>query len=89
MDKNLELQQDQANQCNNTGPDLHRCGVRYLLKLRHTKGLNWWREYIAKHKLPEQQLIDYKEQWILGNRGEWGLWLSNSSLAQQGQATLL
>lgn len=52
----------------------HRCGVRYLCHLRHTKGLNWFRNYIADKNFSKVLLDDFFDQWKLGNKGEWGCW---------------
>ena len=53
----------------------HRCGVRYLLHLRHKKGLSWFREYISKYSFSSEVLNDVFDQWKKGNKGEWNYWL--------------
>lgn len=67
----------QENQWLNTEQDFqHRSAVRQLIKWRNEKGLQWFRDFISKHKLPEKLLEDYADQWTKGNRtGEWGKWL--------------
>jgi len=53
----------------------HRSAVRQLIRWRSEKGLNWWREYLSKHKISQELLNDYADQWAKGNRtGEWGIW---------------
>ena len=61
----------------------HRCAIRYLCYLRHTKGLNWFRNYIADKNFSKVLLDDFYTQYKLGNRGEWGCW-KNTLLEQQG-----
>jgi hypothetical protein len=61
----------------------HECGVRFLCHLRAKKGLTWFRNYISEKKLPESLLIDFYEQYALGNRGEWGKWILKNGLSQQ------
>lgn len=53
----------------------HQCAVRQLIKWRSEKGLNWWREYLSKYKIPQELLNDYADQWAKNNRtGDWGIW---------------
>ena len=53
----------------------HRCAVRQLIIWRKQWGLKVFREYLWKHKLPWQVLMDYEDQWAKGNRdGEKGEW---------------
>jgi len=61
----------------------HRCAVRYLLHLRHTKGLTWFRSYISEKNFNQALLNDYYDQWKLSNKGEWKCWKS-TLLQQQG-----
>ena len=61
----------------------HKCAVRYLLHLRHTKGLAWFRNYISEKNFNQALLNDYYDQWKLSNKGEWKCWKS-TSLQQQG-----
>ena len=61
----------------------HECGVRFLCNLRHKKGLAWFRQYISKHNFDEQLLRDFYTQYELGNRGEWGKWITKNGLSQQ------
>jgi hypothetical protein len=89
MVEKLDLTHIQANQCNSIEVDLHRCGVRQLLKYRHEWGIKKFREFLAKPHNLQSYLTDYEAQFRLGNKGEKGIWLSNSLLEQQGQATLL
>ena len=67
----------QENLWGNTEPDFqHKSAVRQLIRWRNEKGLAWFREFIAKHKIDEKLLADYADQWAKGNRtGEWGKWL--------------
>jgi hypothetical protein len=67
----------QENLLPNSEPEfLHRSAVRQLCKWRAEKGLQWFRDFISKHKLDEQLLADYADQWNKGNRtGEWGKWI--------------
>ena len=61
----------------------HRCAVRFLCNLRHKKGLKWFREYISTNPKVHEFLIDYQQQYALGNRGEWGKWILKDTLSQQ------
>jgi hypothetical protein len=46
-----------------------------LIKWRAEKGLDWWRDFLSKHKIRQELLDDYADQWAKGNRtGEWGKW---------------
>jgi hypothetical protein len=46
-----------------------------LIKWRAEKGLTWWRDFLSKHKIRQELLNDYADQWAKGNRtGEWGVW---------------
>jgi len=52
-----------------------QCAVRQLIKWRNEKGLNWWRKYLSKHKISQELLNDYADQWAKNNRtGNWGVW---------------
>ena len=63
---------------------MHQCKVRQLLKYRQEWGRVKFREYLAKYNFDQQTINDFVEQWELGNRGEWGKWISkNTSLQQQ------
>ena len=66
----------QENLWGSTEPDFrHRSAVRQLIKWRAEKGLDWFRDFLSKHKLNERLLADYADQWAKGNRtGEWGVW---------------
>ena len=61
----------------------HKCAVRYLLHLRHTKGLSWFRSYITDKNFSKVVFDDFYKQWKLGNKGEWKCW-KNTLLGQQG-----
>ena len=61
----------------------HECGVRYLCYLRNKKGLTWFRNYISTNPKVHEFLIDYQQQYALGNRGEYGTWILKKSLSQQ------
>ena len=61
----------------------HKCAVRYLLHLRHTKGLSWFRSYITDKNFSKVMFDDFYKQWKLGNKGEWKCW-KNTLLGQQG-----
>jgi hypothetical protein len=61
----------------------HRCGVRYLCYLRHKKGLTWFRTYIFDKNFSKVVLEDFYTQYKLGNKGEWGKWISKNGLSQQ------
>jgi hypothetical protein len=61
----------------------HECAVRYLCALRHKKGLTWFRNYISTNPKVHEFLIDYQQQYALGNRGEWGKWILKNTLSQQ------
>ena len=63
----------------------HECGVRYLCFLRHKKGLAWFRKYISDYPKVHEFLIDYQQQYSMGNRGEWGCW---KQLNGQGQLSV-
>lgn len=58
----------------------HRCGVRFLLHLRHKKGLSWFRNYIADKNFSKVVWDDFYSQWKLGNRGIWGEWKCQDGL---------
>jgi hypothetical protein len=63
----------------------HQCKVRQLLKYRKEWGKDKFRAYLAKHNFDKQTIDDFIEQWTLGNKGEWGIWiLKNTLLQQQG-----
>jgi len=53
----------------------HECAVRQLIIWRQEWGLKTFREYLYKHKLPNEVINDYQDQWLKGNRateeGEW------------------
>ena len=53
----------------------HKCAVRYLLHLRHKKGLAWFRGYISEKNFSQALLNDYYDQYSKGNRGKWGDWV--------------
>ena len=89
MVEKLDLTPIQANQCSSIEVDLHRCGVRQLLKYRHEWKIKKFREFLAKPHNLQSYLTDYETQFRLGNKGEKGIWLSNLLLEQQAQATLL
>jgi hypothetical protein len=61
----------------------HECGVRFLCNLRHKKGLTWFRNYISTYPKVHEFLIDYQQQYALGNRGIYGKWILKKSLSQQ------
>jgi len=56
----------------------HRCEVRWCIKTRMERGVNWLRQYLANDSLAprrrelEQDILD---QWNKGNRGDKGVWL--------------
>ena len=63
----------------------HQCKVRQLLKYRKEWGKDKFREYLTKYNFDKQTIDDFIEQWTLGNKGEWGIWiLKNTLLQQQG-----
>jgi hypothetical protein len=63
----------------------HQCKVRQLLKYRKEWGKDKFRAYLAKYNFDKQTIDDFIEQWTLGNKGEWGIWiLKNTLLQQQG-----
>ena len=53
----------------------HQCAVRQLIMWRKEWGLKIFREYLWKHKLPNEVINDFQDQWLKGNRatekGEW------------------
>jgi hypothetical protein len=54
----------------------HQCAVRQLIIWRKQWGLQAFREYLFRYKLPIEVLIDFQDQWEKGNRdGEKGEWL--------------
>ena len=79
MAEKLDLTRIQANQCNSIEVDLHRCGVRQLLKYRHEWGIKKFREFLAKPHNLQSYLIDYETQYRLGNKGKNGIWLNGLS----------
>ena len=48
----------------------HECAVRQLCKWRAEWGLEKFRKYISTHTLKQELLVDFANQWKLGNRGE-------------------
>ena len=52
----------------------HKCAVNQLCKWRSDWGLQKFREYLSKHKLDSNLLKDFADQWLKGNKGEWGTW---------------
>ena len=57
---------------------IHKAGVRQLCKWRSEWGLAKFRLYISKYQLPEALLKDFYKQYKLGNRGEWGKWITSN-----------
>jgi len=57
---------------------IHKAGVRQLCKWRSEWGLAKFRLYISKYQLPEALLKDFYKQYQLGNRGEWGKWITSN-----------
>lgn len=60
----------------------HQCEVRTIIRERLQKGRDWARghlELVEKHRGPAARArleADIREQWELGNRGEYDVWLA-------------
>ena len=55
----------------------HQCEVRWCLKERTLRGVEWLRQYLVKGAVQERRQkleADIYEQWKKGNRGEHGMW---------------
>lgn len=52
----------------------HQCAVRQLCKWRSDWGLQKFRKYLSDKNLDTNLLSDFQDQWLKGNKGEWGTW---------------
>jgi len=53
----------------------HRSAVRQLCKWRADWGLAKFRKYLSDKNLDTNLLSDFQDQWLKGNKGEWGKWI--------------
>lgn len=53
----------------------HKSAVRQLCKWRQDWGLQKFRKYLSDKNLDTNLLSDFQDQWLKGNKGEWGTWI--------------
>jgi len=59
----------------NLEPDFRlRSAVRQLCKWRAVWGLAKFRKYLSDKNLDTNLLLDFQDQWLKGNKGEYGDW---------------
>lgn len=58
----------------------HRCEVRELIRLRVIHGPSWLRGHLLDRRVDKRSKKlseDVWKQWVLGNRGEEGMWIDD------------